>query len=190
MTDSDSFDFQRSEILVDRARSGDQQAWRALYERYRPMLIAHAQAKIPGFARRRFDADDVLQTALTKAWQNLESFTYDGEGSFRRWLVTIVLNTLANELKAHKSAVHLISEEALSAIEARQAEEQREVDETRSTTLEAMGDLSIEDRDLLIQKNVEGLSFEAIGQILGCSRERARELYAEASERLQRRLRA
>jgi DNA-directed RNA polymerase specialized sigma24 family protein len=56
--------------------------------------------------------------------------------------------------------------------------------------LEAMGKLSDEDRDILIQKNVEELSFDAIAAVLGCSRERAREKYATALERLERRMRA
>ena len=55
--------------------------------------------------------------------------------------------------------------------------------------LEALGQLGEEDRDILIQRVFEERSFEAIAESLECPRERIRQLYAVAIQRLQRELR-
>ena len=56
--------------------------------------------------------------------------------------------------------------------------------------LEAIGQLEEEDRDILIQRHFEDMTFDEIARIQECPRERARTIYAQALARLQRRLRA
>jgi RNA polymerase sigma-70 factor (ECF subfamily) len=188
-TSIDSDSSLNSGVLVGRARGGSQAAWDAIYARYRKMLLAHVQARLPGFARRRLDAEDVLQTALLRAWQGLDTYEYRGEGTFRHWLARIVSNTCVDLVKNEGSAVLQVLETA--ALERGAAKEAHDMDERerrKDALLEAMGQMSEEDRDLLIQRNVEMLSFSAIGDILGFSREKARELYAAASDQLRRRM--
>ena len=84
-----------TEFLIERARSGSSTAWREIYRRYRKMLIVQIQARIPGYARRRFDEEDVLQQVLAKVYACIESFEYRGEGSFRRWLARLIVNEFA-----------------------------------------------------------------------------------------------
>jgi len=187
-----SDDLSRTDVLLGKAKGGDQESWRRLFERYRKMLRAHVEARIRGFARRRLDADDVLQAAFTRAWQQIERFEYQGEGSFRRWLARVVVNTCSDELAANWSGSlqEGATEQALADQAQRAAQERDEREERRIAMMEAMGQLEEEDRDILIQRIVEELSFEAIGKTLGCSREKARELYAAAQERLVRRMSA
>ena len=187
-----SDDLGRTDVLLGRARSGDQDAWKQLFERYRKMLRAHVEARIRGFARRRLDADDVLQAAFTRAWQQIERFEYQGEGSFRRWLARVVVNTCSDELAANWSGSlqEGPTDQAMADHAEREAKERDEREERRIAMMEAMGSLEEEERDILIQRIVEELSFEAIGRNLGCSREKARELYAAAQERLVRRMSA
>ncbi|HEX6885049.1 MAG TPA: sigma-70 family RNA polymerase sigma factor [Planctomycetota bacterium] len=187
-----SDDLSKTDLLLGRARGGDQEAWRRLFERYRKMLRAHVEARIRGFARRRLDADDVLQAAFTRAWQQIERFEYQGEGSFRRWLARVVVNTCNDELAANWSGSlqEGATEQALADQAERAAQEWDERENRRIAMMEAMGQLEEEERDILIQRIVEELSFEAIGRNLGCSREKARELYAAAQQRLVRRMSA
>jgi RNA polymerase sigma-70 factor (ECF subfamily) len=184
--------FGHTEFLVGRARGGSQTAWQELHRRYHTMLVAQLQARIPGFARRRFDAEDVLQAALIRAWQSIDSFEYRGEGSFRRWLATLVVNTFRNELEAQRAERERGHETEVEpgAISAVAHGRDGELGLERAAVLEALGQLSDEDRDILIQRHFEELSFEAIAASQGCKRERARQLYSLAFERLQRRLRA
>jgi RNA polymerase sigma-70 factor (ECF subfamily) len=179
-----------TDFLVGKARGGSQTAWQELHRRYHKMLVAQIQARIPGFARRRFDAEDVLQAALTRAWQNIHAFEYRGEGSFRCWLATLVVNTFLGELKAQRAARARAHEtEAEPApIDAAAHVRDGAVHAQRSAMLEALGEMSDEDRDILIQRHFEELSFDDIAAIQGCPRARARELYSQAFGRLQRRL--
>jgi RNA polymerase sigma-70 factor (ECF subfamily) len=181
----------RTDFLLGRARSGDQDAWKRLFERYKKMLRAHVEARIRGFARRRLDAEDVLQAAFLRAWESIGKFEYQGEGTFRRWLARVVVNTCSDELAANWSGSlqEGANERAMEQHAERQAQELDEREERRIAMMEAMGALSEEERDILIQRIVEERSFETIGRTLGCSREKARELYATALERLLRRLR-
>jgi RNA polymerase sigma-70 factor (ECF subfamily) len=132
----------------------------------------------------------VLQAAFTRAWKEIERFEYRGEGSFRRWLARVVVNTCSDELAANWSGSQQAGEQALAAAAVRKAEERDEREERRIAMMEALGSLEEEERDILIMRIVEDLSFEAIGKSLGCSREKARELYAAAQERLVRRMSA
>jgi RNA polymerase sigma-70 factor (ECF subfamily) len=181
----------RTDFLLRRARSGDQDAWKRLFERYKKMLWAHVEARIRGFARRRLDADDVLQAAFLRAWKSIGTFEYHGEGTFRRWLASVVVNTCCDELAANWSGSlqEGATERAMEQQAERKAQEHDDREERRIAMMEAMGSLNEEERDILIQRIVEELSFEAIGRNLGCSREKARELYATALERLLRKLR-
>lgn len=179
---------ENTEYLVNKAKAGSQAAWERIYAQYRKMLIAHVQARIFGFARRRFDAEDLLQIAFKNAWMSIRDFEYRGEGSFRRWLATLIVNAFQNELRhPHVEAAPNEGGE-LEALPVPQAEVELGVD--RTAMLEALGLLDDEDRDILIQRHFEELSFEDIARIQGCARESARTIYAQALKRLQRKLRA
>jgi RNA polymerase sigma-70 factor, ECF subfamily len=77
----------RSEELLDAAREGDEDAYRALVEPHRAELHAHCYRMLGSV----HDADDALQEALLRAWRGLPGF--QGRGSTRAWLYTIATNT-------------------------------------------------------------------------------------------------
>lgn len=180
---------ENTEFLVAKAKAGSQAAWERIYAQYRKMLIAQVQARSPGFARRRFDAEDILQIAFKNAWEGIRDFEYRGEGSFRRWLATLIVNAFQNELR-HPTVEYAVAGEGgeLEALPVSQTDVELGLD--RTAMLEALGLLDDEDRDILIQRHFEELSFEDIARIQGCARESARTIYAQAVKRLQRKLRA
>ncbi len=177
-----------TEFLVAKAKENSQDAWRILLERYHTMLIAHVRVRIPGFARRSFDAEDALQIACMKAHEAIGDFTYRGEGAFRRWLATLAVNAFRSELRkrSHEHAQIAGGDEALEDLP--ESETRAGVDAQLAAVLEAMGGMSEEDRDILIQRDFERMTFEEIARTEGWPRERARTLYLEAFKRLQGRL--
>ena len=182
--------FGHSEFLVGKAKGGSQRAWDAIYLRYRKMLLTHVQARLPLEVRRRVDAEDVLQKAMARAWQSIDQFQYQGENSFRHWLRRLVVNTALNEVQAQQPELRRLGEagEPLDELHGPEQREETRAREAKSDLLEALGTLDELDRDLVIQRNFEELSFDQMAAILECSRDTARLRYGLAFDRLQQRL--
>jgi RNA polymerase sigma-70 factor (TIGR02960 family) len=81
------------ERLLDRARTGDEAAFRALTEPYRRELQVHCY-RILGSVQ---DAEDLVQETLLAAWRGLGGF--EGRASFRAWLYRIATNRCLNVLR-------------------------------------------------------------------------------------------
>jgi RNA polymerase sigma-70 factor (ECF subfamily) len=80
--------------LIDRARSGDEHAFRELVDPFRRDLQLHCY-RILGSIH---DAEDAVQDTLLAAWQGLRSF--EGRSSIRTWLYRIATNRCLNRLRA------------------------------------------------------------------------------------------
>jgi RNA polymerase sigma-70 factor (ECF subfamily) len=70
-------------------------------ERYAEYLRLLARLQIDGRLRAKLDADDVVQTALLKAHQNLHQFRGGSEAELIGWLRTILANALAAALRQY-----------------------------------------------------------------------------------------
>jgi RNA polymerase sigma-70 factor (TIGR02960 family) len=75
------------------ARTGDEQAFRALTDPYRRELQVHCY-RILGSVQ---DAEDVLQETMLAAWRGLDGF--GGQSSLRTWLYRIATNRCLNALR-------------------------------------------------------------------------------------------
>jgi RNA polymerase sigma-70 factor (ECF subfamily) len=83
--------------LIDRARTGDEQAFRDLVDPYHHELQLHCY-RILGSMH---DAEDALQETLLAAWQGLG--TFEGRSSIRTWLYRIATSRSLNLLRAERS---------------------------------------------------------------------------------------
>lgn len=63
------------------------------------------------YARTDFEAEDILQEAFVKVYNNLN--TYKFQGSFEGWIKRIVINTALNHYDKHKKDYQLDSIEKL-----------------------------------------------------------------------------
>jgi RNA polymerase sigma-70 factor (ECF subfamily) len=79
--------------LVEKAASGDLDAFNQLVLRYQNLAYSHAYA-ILGDSD---SAEDATQESFIKAFQNMDR--YRGGGSFRSWLLTIVTNSAYDLLR-------------------------------------------------------------------------------------------
>src|SRR6202163_3758679 len=80
--------------MLDRARSGDEIAFRELTDPFRRELQLHCY-RILGSVQ---DAEDVLQETMLAAWRGLSQ--YEGRASLRTWLYRIATNRCLNALRA------------------------------------------------------------------------------------------
>jgi RNA polymerase sigma-70 factor (TIGR02960 family) len=80
--------------LIDRARSGDGEAFQELVEPYRRELQVHCYRMLGSLQ----DAEDALQETLMAAWRGLGGF--EERSSIRTWLYRIATNRCLNALRS------------------------------------------------------------------------------------------
>ena len=157
--------------LVQRAKQGDEDSFAALVEQN--------QGRIYNLALRMTgnpdDALELSQEAFLNAWKGLGKF--QGESSFATWLYRLTSNVCIDFLRREKRRTALsmtISPD--DEEEARQAELPDErfsphVEAERRERQEALraglNTLSAEHRRVLILRELEGLSYGEIAQVLG-----------------------
>jgi RNA polymerase sigma-70 factor, ECF subfamily len=141
--------------LVAAACSGDEDAFKALYESHRE-YIGRAVHAILG----RNDLDDVIQDAFVFAWRGLKDFR--GDSTFRTWVTSIARNRCS---AGHgQSKMSCISSADLSADQERSYctdHRSSEVMEARYELSRLMSSLPSQSRELL-EMNLEGLSDKEI----------------------------
>lgn len=156
--------------LVQRAKQGDEESFAALVEQN--------QGRIYNLALRMTgnpdDALELSQEAFLNAWKGLGKF--QGDSSFATWLYRLTSNVCIDFLRREKRrnalsmTVSLDDEE-----EARQAElpderysphVEAERRERRETLRAGLASLSEERRRVLILRELEGLSYGEIAQVL------------------------
>ena len=84
--------------LAKRAQGGCASSFAELTRRFRPRLINVLCRNRSG--RQSSDADDIVQDAFTKAWQNIER--YDGRWQVSTWLYTITLRIASDYARSDK----------------------------------------------------------------------------------------
>lgn len=80
---------------LDRARSGDMDAFAEVFEHYRPLLLRIAYRYVGST-----DADDVVMDTFLKVWRALPGFK--GASSLKTWLCRIVRNCALDHLRRQR----------------------------------------------------------------------------------------
>jgi len=88
-----------TEALISRVRRGDAGAGDDLVRRFLPLLRQWAHGRLPRSARDLHETDDLVQLALMRALKHIDSFEYDGSGSFLAYLRQILLNQVRDEVR-------------------------------------------------------------------------------------------
>jgi RNA polymerase sigma-70 factor (ECF subfamily) len=154
--------------LVDAARGGDRQALE--------QLLAQHQARVYRFGKRMCgddeDAQDVLQETLIAAARTLPEFR--GASSVSTWLYSIARSFCIKKRRTSKFApVHVESLEEHAEHAAglpdpgRSPEEDLAGRELRATLDAAIAELEPMYREVLVLRDVEGLSAPEVGEALG-----------------------
>lgn len=110
-------------------------------------------------------AEDVAQDTLVKAWLALPTFR--GESSLKSWVLRIARNTAISTIRARRSVVmdpFMMPEE--SSVADRTVERKVESNEAMVDFVGALGDLDDLSRSVVILRDVEGLAYDEIAEIL------------------------
>ena len=85
--------------LLERFKSGDEQAVALLVERSLPPLRRWARGRLPGWARGLAETQDLVQTALMRALPRLKEFEARHPGALQAYLRQAVANHIRDEIR-------------------------------------------------------------------------------------------
>lgn len=158
------------QALVERVQQGDKKAFNLLVSRY--------QNKVAGLLTRyvsRNDIPDVVQESFIKAYRSIESFR--GDSAFYTWLYRIAVNTAKNYLTAQgrrPPSEDILAEDAESYDVGTHL---RDVDtpenemlsgELEKIVFDTINAMPEDLKTAITLRELEGLSYEDIAQIMDC----------------------
>ena len=85
--------------LIERVRSGDEEAVNRLFARYARPLQRWASGRLPRWARDMADTDDLVQETLLQTFKRIGHFEHRGVGSLQAYLRQAILNRIREELR-------------------------------------------------------------------------------------------
>jgi len=179
--------------LVERAQQGDKHAFELLVAKYQRKL----GRMLSRFIRDQAEIEDVTQEAFIKAYRALPSFR--GESAFYTWLYRIGINTAKNYLVAlgrrAPTSTEIISEDA-EGYEEGELLRDNSTPETELMTKQiamtvnaAMDSLPEELRTAITLREIDGMSYEDIANIMNCPIGTVRSRIFRARETIAERLR-
>jgi RNA polymerase sigma-70 factor (ECF subfamily) len=158
--------------LVHLSQAGDLKAFGLLVEKYQNRLYRMILRVI----KNPSTVEDLVQESLIKAYRSITSFR--GDSAFYTWLYKIGLNTARNYLYDAKRNVHIDESIALedaenfsTAIDIHQAEtpETELINKQIAKTVnDAIAALPTELQTAITLREIEGLSYEQISNIMDC----------------------
>jgi RNA polymerase sigma-70 factor, ECF subfamily len=165
--------------LVRSAGGGDESAFHALLDRHAPQLFRVALS----LTRNRDDAEDLMQETFVGAYRGLKKF--EGRASVKTWLTQILTRQAAkawnrsrNERSTssiHASAGDEDNSAAAAASRLRESEAlavpgtSAQV-EKRLDVMDVLKKLSPPHREVLVLREIRGMSYDEIAQTLGVPR--------------------
>ncbi len=157
--------------LVKRVQAGDTGAFDVLVQKYQHKVIN----LVGRFVSDKAECQDIAQDAFIKAFRAIGKFR--GDSQFYTWLYRIAANTAKNHLasRARKSpsypvdvddAEHFEGESGLK--EYANPENLLLTDEIRSTIFTAIEKLPEDLRSAITLREIDGLSYEEIADVMDC----------------------
>lgn len=153
---------QTDEILIERTLNGELAAFEELVGRYRGVVFRVA-ARIVG----PDDAEDVSQDTFLRAFHRLEQ--YRGTAAFRTWLLQIAQNTALNALAWSGRRPTQPADESPDMPDrdpVRQPATELERRERQHRLEQKLTALRADYRSLLVLRDLEGLSYTEIAEVL------------------------
>lgn len=180
------------QALVARVQRGDKGAFDLLVRKYQ-----HKVAKlISRYLSNRAEVEDITQEVFIKAFRGLPGFR--GESAFYTWLYRIAVNTAKNYLESQGrrppgTGIDIESAELLDSMESLRDVATPERDmltgEIADTVSRAIAALPPDLRTAITLRDLDGLSYEEIAQVMECPIGTVRSRIFRAREAIDKQLR-
>ncbi len=168
-------DAEETKDLVKRAKAGDRVAFQGLFRRYHRRAFSLAL----GMVKNPDDAADVVQDAFIKAHRYLPKF--QGTSSFYTWFYRIVVNLAIDLMRKKKRTKTVEFDEAIASSGAEDelllptmSEQNPEHSlarrRLRDNIAVALEGLSENHRAVIVMRELQGLPYEEMAEIMECSK--------------------
>lgn len=153
---------QNIEVVITEVQKGDKNRFAEIVETFQQPIYRYCCHML----RNKQDAEDAAQDVLVKAYQSI--CRYKQDVSFSAWLYRIACNHCLNLIRRRRLQIHVMR--FFSREDAAASPEQELDDRLYSYSLsEALKKLSLEERNILVLRVFEQLSFVEMSQILNIS---------------------
>jgi RNA polymerase sigma-70 factor, ECF subfamily len=159
--------------LVSRAQAGDRDAIQQLLQRYERRLLG----VLVGMVRNPEDAREILQETFVRAFRSLEGFK--GDSSFYTWIYRIAMNLAIDHQRRGNKRPSIEFDESIGVSEDAVGDGSAHLGldpfkNVRSRELgkkifEAIESLTPDHRAVILLREIDGLSYEEISEVLDCS---------------------
>lgn len=185
------------DALLTALRDGDERVFSELVERWSGMMLRLALPHV----ERRAIAEEVVQDAWLTVLRSLDRF--EGRSAFRTWVLGIVVNLARSRSRAERRSTQLAPESVVDAarflatdhprwphhwavepVPWRTPEDNLLVEETRKVILEAVETLPAAQREVLVLRDLEGLTGAEVCNVLGLTDTHQRVLLHRARSRV------
>jgi RNA polymerase sigma-70 factor (ECF subfamily) len=92
-----------TQVLIKKARRGDEEAVRRLLILYHPRLKARLIRQMDPTMRSKLEPEDILQQVYLETFRAIGQFDYQGKDSFLRWMYAILDRKLIDEHRAMRA---------------------------------------------------------------------------------------
>ncbi len=159
------------QLLIERVQNGDKNAFNLLVKKYQQKVMN----LVSRYVKNQADVADVTQEAFIKAYRALANFR--GESQFYTWLYRIAVNTAKNHLLAGSrkppgSDIEIEDAEFYDSGEALRENASPEklllTDEIRQLIFKTIDQLPEELRIAIHLRELDGLSYEEIANVMDC----------------------
>jgi len=158
------------EDVMERCAMGSEAAFRALVQRYRTRIMNLVCRLI----NDRDRAEEISQEVFLRVFRNRER--YRKSGKFSTWIFTIAVNLTKNEIRSRVRHRGTFSLDAMEEESGGQGvsfpdskplpDEDLNANEIGRKVAEALHKIPARYREAVVLRDVEGLSYEEVGQIL------------------------
>ena len=175
---------ERLRELVERAQSGDREAFDEVARRFEPRLEGFVRARMGDRVRARLDPDDVLNETFCAALHSIARLEWRSERSFFHWLTGIAENVIRNAARKKRPEL-LETDPAVEAVDASPSQNLRRR-ERRDRLRASLKQLPPHYREALELTRVDGLRIDEVASRMGRSPDAVKKLLARGLRELRR----
>jgi RNA polymerase sigma-70 factor, ECF subfamily len=182
--------------IIKKIKKGDKESFGEIINKYKKVVYNHARS----FLRDAHEAEDAAQEIFINIYNNIKKFR--GDAKLSTWIYRITVNTCKNRLKQMKRLKSRIADEIYEegdedlekAVTNIREKEEKEPDSLlasktlRVSIFKRMDELTEEQKNVIMLRDIDGLSYEEIADVMKLSVSAVKSKLFRARENLREKL--